>query len=69
LKVRPDWRPTYETLAACHAAARELGEAKRAANRIDEFKKPDGDALAPLMKLNPAWSKQLGRLIHRARSQ
>lgn len=69
LKVRPDWRPTYETLAACHAAARELGEAKRAADRIDEFKKPDGDALAPLMKLNPAWSKQLGRLIRRARSQ
>ncbi len=68
LKVRPDWRPTSETLAACHAAARDLDEAKRAANRIDKLKKPDGDALAPLMELNPAWSKQLAQLIGQARS-
>ena len=51
LKVRPDWRPTYETLAACHAAAGSFDEAKRAITRMDVLKKPEGDALAPMREL------------------
>ncbi len=69
LKVRPDWRPTLETLAACHAAANDLDEARRIACRIEGQKKPGGDALAPLIELNPAWRSQLAGLIHKARSR
>jgi hypothetical protein len=32
LKVRPDRRPTYETLAACYAATEDMDEAKRASS-------------------------------------
>jgi TolB-like protein len=63
LKVRPDWRPSYETLAACHAAVGNFDEAKRAVGRIDELKRPEGDALAPMMELNPHWSVRLAQLI------
>ena len=68
LKVRPDWRPTYETLAACHAAAGNFDEAKRAVRRIDELKRPEGDALAPVTELNPHWSDRLAQLIEHARA-
>jgi Flp pilus assembly protein TadD len=67
LKVRPDWRPTYETLAACHAAAGNFDDAKRATLRMDELKRPEGDALAPVTVLNPHWSRRLSRLIEDAR--
>jgi tetratricopeptide (TPR) repeat protein len=67
LKFRPDWRPTYETLAACHAAAGNFDDAKRAILRLDELKRPAGDALAPVTELNPSWSNEFTRLIGRAR--
>jgi TolB-like protein len=67
LTVRPDWRPTYETLAACHAAAGNLDDAKRAMLRMGELKRPEGDALAPVTVLNPHWSSRLSRLIEDAR--
>lgn len=67
LKVRPDWRPTYETLAACHAATGELDHARRAILRMDELKRPEGDAIAPVRKLNPHWSNRLAQLIEDAR--
>lgn len=53
LKVRPDWRPTYETLAACHAAAGKVDEARRAILRMEELKRPEGNALAPVRELDP----------------
>lgn len=68
LKVRPDWRPTYETLAACHAAAGNFAEAKRAVHQIDEMRRPEGDALAPVTELNPHWSDRLAQLIEHART-
>jgi tetratricopeptide (TPR) repeat protein len=67
LKVRPDWRPTCETLAACHAAAGNFDDAKRAILRMDELKMPEGDALAPATKLNPYWDNRLSQLIRDAR--
>jgi TolB-like protein len=68
LKVRPDWRPTYETLAACHAAAGNFDDAKRAILRMDALKRPEGDALAPVTKLHPHWSTRLSQLIEQART-
>jgi tetratricopeptide (TPR) repeat protein len=67
LKVRPNWQPTYETLAACHAAAGNFDDAKRAILRSDELNRPAGDALAPVTELNSSWSSEFARLIGRAR--
>jgi tetratricopeptide (TPR) repeat protein len=67
LKVRPDWQPTYETLAACHAAAGNFDDAKRAILRSDELKRPAGHALAPVTDLNPSWRSEFTRLTGRAR--
>jgi tetratricopeptide (TPR) repeat protein len=68
LKVRPDWRPTYETLAACHAAAGTVDEARRAILRMNELERPDGDAIAPVRELNPHWNNRLSQLIEQARA-
>jgi TolB-like protein len=67
LKVRPDWRPTYETLAACYAAAGKVDEATRAILRMHELKRPEGDPLAPVRELNPHWSNRLSQLIEHAK--
>jgi TolB-like protein/tetratricopeptide (TPR) repeat protein len=69
LKVRPDWRPSYETLAACHAAAEDFVEAQRAIRRADELRRPEGDGLARMTALNPHWSAKLSRLLEVARKQ
>jgi len=53
LKARPDWRPIYETLAACHVAMGKVDEARRAIIRMDELKRAEADALAPMRELNP----------------
>lgn len=66
-KVRPDWRPTYETLAASHVAAGQPDEAKRAIRLADSLNMPDGDALAPLKELNPDWANRIDQLIQKAR--
>lgn len=69
LKVRPDWRPTYETLAACYAAAGNFDDAKRAILRMDELKRPEGHALEPVTELNPHWSARLSQLLEHARGR
>lgn len=68
LKVRPDWQPTYQTLAACHTAIDDVDEARRAVERMQELKKPHGDGLAPLWELNPRWNLQFSQLIQRTRA-
>jgi pentatricopeptide repeat protein len=68
LKVRPDWRSTYATLVACHAAGGNFDDAKRAVFRMDELKRPEGDALAPVTELHPHWSTRLSQLIEQART-
>jgi len=60
-KVRPDWRPTYET--------QNFDEAERAVRRMGKLTKPEGDALGPMMEFNPHWNNRLAQLIERARQQ
>ncbi len=57
-KVRRAWRPTFETLAACHVALGHGGEARRSIAEMSELKKPAGDALTPLFASNPRWLEQ-----------
>jgi len=57
-KVRPTWRPTFETLAACHVALGSIDEARKAIAEMSRLEKPAGDALAPLLANNPGWREQ-----------
>lgn len=67
LKVRPDWRSTFQTLAACHTATGNIEEAKRAIARMEQLNRPPGDGLAPVLELNADWANQLEALIETAR--
>lgn len=57
-KVRPAWRPVFETLAACHVALGRMDEARRAIAEMSKLEKPAGDALTPLFASNPRWQEQ-----------
>src|SRR5687768_1363772 len=55
-KVRPVWRPIYETLTSCYVALDQHREARDCRAEMAQWKKPSGDALAPLRGRNPAWA-------------
>lgn len=57
-KVRPAWRPIFETLVCCYAALGRSDEAQRAVTEIRRLDEPAGDALAPLLASNPRWREQ-----------
>lgn len=61
-KVRPAWRPTFETLASCYVALGDREKARRTVMGMAKLDKPAGDALAPLLATNPGWREQ--RLAH-----
>lgn len=61
-KVRPVWRPIFETLASCYVALGRVEEARRTVVKMAKLDKPAGDALAPLLASNPSWREQ--RLAH-----
>jgi len=61
-KVRPAWRPTFETLASCYVALGHREKARRTVMGMAKLDKPAGDALAPLLATNPGWREQ--RLAH-----
>lgn len=59
LKVRPQWRPVMETMAACHAAL-GCGEACREWKEQAACLEPvTGDALQPLWQRNPQWADRM----------
>jgi len=65
-KVRPAWRPTYETLACCYAALGRLQEAGPCIEQMRQLEKPSGDALGPLRLRNPHWTNELASLLKKA---
>jgi pentatricopeptide repeat protein len=68
MKIRPTWRPTFETLAACYASLDRLDDAKRMVDQMRRLEKPVGDALAPLRLSNLDWSNRMARLLRKADS-
>lgn len=58
LKVRPQWRPAMETMAACHAA---LGQSEASREWQDRARVAPitGDALQPLWRHNPQWAAKM----------
>ena len=65
-KVRPAWRPTYETLACCYAVLGRLQEAGPCIEQMRQLEKPSGDALGPLRLRNPHWADELASLLKKA---
>ena len=61
-KVRPAWRPIFETLASCYVVLGRMEEARRTVMEMANLDAPAGDALAPLSASNPSWREQ--RLAH-----
>jgi TolB-like protein len=65
-KVRPAWRPIYETLTCCYGALNQHQEARDCRAEMAQLEKPSGDALAPLRLRNPNWAEQLSNWVSRA---
>jgi TolB-like protein len=65
-KVRPAWRPIYETLACCYAALGRLQEVGPCIEQMRQLDKPTGDALGPLRLRNPHWVDELASLLTKA---
>jgi tetratricopeptide (TPR) repeat protein len=66
LQIRPTWRSTLETVACCDMA---LGRAEAARERIEQMariEEPLSDALAPLKRRNPQWTKRMTALLRKA---
>jgi len=63
-KVRPAWRPIYETLTCCYVALDQHREAGDSRAEMALLEKPSGDALAPLRLRSPAWAEQLSNWVH-----
>jgi hypothetical protein len=66
LTIRPKWRSTLETVACCDVA---LGRAEAARACVEEMARVDdplGDALAPLKRRNPHWTKEMTALLRKA---
>jgi tetratricopeptide (TPR) repeat protein len=68
VKVRPDWRSGFETLAYCQALAGRREEARRSALHLTEVPGALGDALAPLRAREPAWATQIEETIRELQS-
>jgi tetratricopeptide (TPR) repeat protein len=64
-KVRPAWRPIYETLACCYVSLDRLQEARTC---IEQLGQPDdsSDALGPLRQRSPHWADQIVCLLNQA---
>jgi TolB-like protein len=60
--VRPNWRPSLETLACSYIAMGLRGEARRCLAQAAQLPSA-GDALGPLREYNPHWVDQMEKLI------
>lgn len=63
VKVRPDWRSGFETLAYCQALMGRREEARRSALHLIGLDRAPGDALAPLRAKQPTWTGQIAETI------
>ena len=64
-KIRPAWRPIYETLACCYVT---LGQPQQAGPCIDQMRQlaPAYSGLEPLKLRNPQWAHRLAGLLEQA---
>jgi TolB-like protein len=69
LKVRPNWRPTLETLACCDVLLGDLHAARQCAEQLATLEEAAGDVFGPLRRLNPQWAEQITALLRKARAQ
>jgi TolB-like protein len=63
VKVRPDWRPGFETLAYCQALTGRREEARSSALHLRGLHDAPGDALGPIRAKNPAWMGRIAEMI------
>jgi hypothetical protein len=68
VKVRPDWRPGFETLAYCQALLGRHDEARRSAMHLTALDAVPGDALAPLRSANPGWTSKIAETLRKLQS-
>lgn len=66
LKIRPNWRPTLESLVCCHTLLGDLQAAHACVEEIARFAKPAGDVFGPLRRRNPRWAAELAALLRKA---
>lgn len=66
LKVRPDWQPTFETMACCYGVLNQWHDAERCIREMRKLEKPSGDALDPLRAQNPHWMENMSKVLERA---
>jgi TolB-like protein/Flp pilus assembly protein TadD len=67
VRVRPDWRPSLESLACCYFALGREQEARRCVQEAAELSRPSSNALQPLMQRNPQWAELIERMLRKAR--
>jgi pentatricopeptide repeat protein len=63
LAIRPDWRPTLETMACCYAVAGKWDDARRCVRDMAQLTRPASDNLAPLRLTIPQWRDQMINLL------
>ncbi|HKX06720.1 MAG TPA: winged helix-turn-helix domain-containing protein [Stellaceae bacterium] len=66
LKVRPSWRPIFETLVSCYSELGRMDDARRCVDQMRSLEKSAGDALMPLKTRNPQWREQLLDALRKA---
>jgi pentatricopeptide repeat protein len=65
LAVRPDWPPTLETMACCHAAAGNWDDARRYVREMAQLNGPSSVSLTALRQRIPQWRDQMSDLLRK----
>jgi len=63
VKVRPDWRPGFETLAFCQALLGRHEDARRSATHLKALDQVPGDAVGPLRSGKPVWASKIAETL------
>jgi TolB-like protein len=66
VKIRPSWRPIFETLAASYAASGRVAEARKSVAQMQGLPGSGAHLLAPLMSRNPQWRDRIATLLRSA---
>lgn len=66
VRVRPDWRPSLESLACCYFALGREQDARRCVKEAAELSRPSSNALKPLMQRNPLWAEIIESMLLKA---
>ena len=66
LAVRPDWRPTLETMAGCYAATGKWDDARRCVREMARLEGSSSLSIAALRERIPQWREQMTGLLRKA---